>query len=76
MEEQIVIDNIKALPSKTLLFIGLALQLIAILFVVVIGFIFKVTITSWIDSIFYLLYFIGLLFILLAYDKRRKNKKG
>ncbi|WP_096271184.1 hypothetical protein [Paucisalibacillus globulus] len=71
-----MIDNIKALPSKTLLFIGLALQLIAILFVVVIGFIFKVTITSWIDSIFYLLYFIGLLFILLAYDKRRKNKKG
>lgn len=37
---------------------------------------FKVTIASWIDFIFYLLYFLGLPFILLAYDKRRKNKKG
>lgn len=76
MEEQIVIDNIKAIPSKTLLFIGLTLQLIAILFVVVLGFVFKVTIASWIDFIFYLLYFLGLPLILLAYDKRRKNKKG
>ncbi len=70
-----MLEKIKRLPDKTLLMIGLTIQLIAMTFVVVVGFINEITIDGWINFIFYALYFIGLPFILLAYDKRRKNKK-
>ena len=46
----------------------------AIIFVVVVGFINVMPIDRWINFIFFALYFIGLPFIILAYDKRRKNK--
>ena len=72
--DKIMLDKIKALPDKTLLIIGLTLQLIAIIFVVVVGFINEMSIDRWINFIFYILYFTGLPFIILAYDKRRKNK--
>ncbi len=69
-----MLDKIKALPDKTLLIIGLTLQLIAIIFVVVVGFINVMSIDRWINFIFFVLYFTGLPFIILAYGKRRKNK--
>lgn len=69
-----MLDKIKSLPDKTLLIIGITLQLIAMIYVVVVGFINEMSIDNWINFIFYVLYFTGLPFIILAYDKRRKNK--
>lgn len=69
-----MLKKIKALPDKTLFIIGLTLQITAIVFIIAVGFINEST-NSWIDFVFYGLYFIGLPFIMLAYDKRRKNKK-
>ena len=72
---QIMLDKIKALPDKTLM-IGIALQFIAMIFIVFVGFVNEVVINGWLSFSFYVLYFTGLPFIFLAYDKRRKNKQG
>ena len=71
-----MLDKIKALPDKTLLMIGITLQFIAMIFIVVVGFVNEVMINGWINFSFYVLYFTGLPFIFLAYDKRRKTNKG
>lgn len=70
-----MLDKIKALPDKTLLMIGITLQFIAMIFIVVVVFVNEVMIDGWINVSFYVLYFAGLPFIFLAYDKRRKNKR-
>ncbi|WP_047984340.1 hypothetical protein [Ornithinibacillus californiensis] len=69
-----MLEKIKALPDKTLFIIGITLQITAIVLIIAVGFINEST-NSWIDIVFYGLYFTGLPFIMLAYDKRRKNKK-
>lgn len=69
-----MLNKIKALPDKTLFIMGITLQLIAMIFAVVVGFIYEKSMDSWVNFIFYGLFFTGLPFIILAYDKRRKNK--
>jgi hypothetical protein len=74
MGKIIMLNKIKALPDKTLFIIGITLQLIAILLIIVVGFINESS-NRWVDVVFYGLYFAGLPFIMLAYDKRRKRKE-
>lgn len=69
-----MLNRIKELSDKTLMILGLTLQLIAILYAVAVGFIYEIVIDGWKDFVFYILFFTGFAFTVLAYDKRHKNK--
>lgn len=74
LEGKVMIDKIKALPQRTMIFIGIILVLVAIIFFLVVCFVYEIVSNRWIDFVFYFLFGSGLAFMAMAYKKKLENK--
>ena len=69
-----MMDKIKALSDKSMIFIGIVLVLIAIIFFIVVSFAYRTSSNRCIDFVYYFLSGIGLVFMAMGYKKKLKSK--